>query len=69
MVFHAAAHKHVPLMQKNPTEALKVNSLGTYYVAKVAREYGVERFVFISTDKAIKPTSIMGASKRLAEKS
>ncbi|HOP34302.1 MAG TPA: nucleoside-diphosphate sugar epimerase/dehydratase [Defluviitoga tunisiensis] len=68
VVFHAAAHKHVPLMQKNPTEALKVNSLGTYYVAKVAREYGVERFVFISTDKAIKPTSIMGASKRLAEK-
>lgn len=67
VVFHAAAHKHVPLMQKNPTEALKVNTLGSYNVAKLSGEYGVERFVFISTDKAIKPTSVMGASKRLGE--
>jgi FlaA1/EpsC-like NDP-sugar epimerase len=67
VVFHAAAHKHVPLMQKNPTEAFRVNTIGTYTVAKLSGEYNVERFVFISTDKAIKPTSIMGASKRLGE--
>ncbi|MDY6894182.1 MAG: nucleoside-diphosphate sugar epimerase/dehydratase, partial [Thermotogota bacterium] len=67
VVFHAAAHKHVPLMQKNPTEAFRVNTTGTYTVAKLSGEYNVERFVFISTDKAIKPTSIMGASKRLGE--
>ncbi|PNR94887.1 MULTISPECIES: polysaccharide biosynthesis protein [Petrotoga] len=67
VVFHAAAHKHVPLMQKNPTEAFKINTIGTYTVAKLSGEYNAERFVFISTDKAIKPTSIMGASKRLGE--
>jgi FlaA1/EpsC-like NDP-sugar epimerase len=54
-------------MQKNPTEAFRVNTIGTYTVAKLSGEYNVERFVFISTDKAIKPTSIMGASKRLGE--
>jgi FlaA1/EpsC-like NDP-sugar epimerase len=67
VVFHAAAHKHVPLMEENPTEAFRVNSIGTYNVAKAAGENKIDRFIYISTDKAINPTSVMGVSKRLGE--
>ena len=67
IVYHAAAHKHVPLMEDSPNEAIKNNVFGTYKTAKAADKYGTKRFVLISTDKAVNPTNIMGASKRICE--
>lgn len=67
IVYHAAAHKHVPLMETSPHEAIKNNVFGTYKVANAAHKFGTKRFVLISTDKAVNPTNIMGASKRICE--
>ncbi|MBQ3395608.1 MAG: polysaccharide biosynthesis protein [Synergistaceae bacterium] len=68
VIFHAAAHKHVPLMEFNPREAMRVNDLGTRTIARLAGEFNALRMVMISTDKAVNPSSVMGATKRLAEK-
>lgn len=67
IVYHAAAHKHVPLMEENPKEAVKNNVFGTYKTALASHQYGASRFVLISTDKAVKPVSVMGATKRICE--
>lgn len=66
-IFHAAAYKHVPLMEDSPAEAIRTNVIGTYNVAKMADKYGVKKMILVSTDKAVRPTSVMGATKRFAE--
>ena len=67
IVYHAAAHKHVPLMEDSPDEAIKNNVVGTYNVASAANKFHVKKMVLISTDKAVRPTNVMGASKRICE--
>lgn len=68
IVFHAAAHKHVPLMEDNPSEAVRTNVVGTYYIAKACDEYQVEKMVLVSSDKAVRPTNVIGATKAFAER-